>query len=104
VDKENGYLGVSYPSLIPVIIEAVKEQESEISKLRAEKDGEIALLNERNGDLEARVAQLEDLVARQIHGKKRASALGMLTPMLAAVCLIGMVVMGRGRNQMGGKR
>ncbi len=72
VDKEHGYLGVSYPSLIPLIIEAVKEQESEIRKLRAAKDGEIALLNERNADLELRLVQLEDLVAKLVHSKKGA--------------------------------
>ncbi|MBA4372958.1 MAG: hypothetical protein C0402_08845 [Thermodesulfovibrio sp.] len=35
MDPANGYLGVSYPSLIPVLIEAVKEQQAEIKELRA---------------------------------------------------------------------
>ena len=34
VDPKNGYLGVSYPSLVPVLIEAVKEQQREIEGLR----------------------------------------------------------------------
>ena len=34
IDKENGYLGVSYPSLIPVLIEAVKELKAENAALK----------------------------------------------------------------------
>ena len=83
VDKEHGYLGVSYPSLIPLIIEAVKEQESEIRELRAE------------------LSEMKESM-RKMTPSTRASALGMATPMLAAACLIGMVVMGRGRK--GGER
>ncbi|MFH1414107.1 MAG: tail fiber domain-containing protein [Candidatus Omnitrophota bacterium] len=36
VDEEEGYLGVSYVSLIPVLIEAVKEQQMEIENLKSE--------------------------------------------------------------------
>jgi len=34
VDPENGYLGVDYTSLVPVLIEAIKEQQRQIQALR----------------------------------------------------------------------
>lgn len=52
IDKEDGYLGVSYPSLIPVLIEAVKE-------LKAEKNAEIAALRLENAALLQRIEALE---------------------------------------------
>jgi hypothetical protein len=36
IDKENGYLGVSYTSLVPVLIEAVKELKAENDALKAD--------------------------------------------------------------------
>jgi len=36
VDSEKGYLGVDYTSLVPVLIEAVKEQQREIEGLKAQ--------------------------------------------------------------------
>jgi hypothetical protein len=35
VEPAKGYLGVSYPSIIPVLIEAIKEQQKQIDELRA---------------------------------------------------------------------
>lgn len=36
VDPENGYLGVSYPIMIPVLIEAIKEQQKQIEELKSQ--------------------------------------------------------------------
>lgn len=62
VDEENGYLGVSYIQLIPVMLEAMKEQqsiiekqESKINNLTAEvnkKDKSFLIINERLNQLE----------------------------------------------------
>ncbi|MFH1662202.1 MAG: tail fiber domain-containing protein [Candidatus Falkowbacteria bacterium] len=38
VDEENGYIGVSYPHLIPVLIEAIKEQQNQIKDLEEKVD------------------------------------------------------------------
>jgi cell division protein FtsB len=49
IDPENGYLGVSYTSLIPVLVEAIKEQQEQIDSLEAEnaaKDAELENLRE----------------------------------------------------------
>jgi hypothetical protein len=51
VDREKGYLGVSYPSLIPVLIEAVKEQQAT-----------IRILSEKVRDLEKEI-KLRDSMA-----------------------------------------
>jgi len=42
VDLEQGYLGVSYQSIIPVLIEAIKEQQNEIQGLKAQNELLIA--------------------------------------------------------------
>lgn len=51
VDPDNGYLGVAYPSVIPLLVEAIKEQQAVIEN----RDGRI-------GELEARLAALERAV------------------------------------------
>jgi hypothetical protein len=51
VDPENGYLGVAYPSVIPLLVEAIKEQDDAIS----EKNCKIE-------ELEARLTRLEALL------------------------------------------
>lgn len=52
VDPENGYLGVSYPSVIPLLVEAMKE-------LQAEKDAQFAAHAKEMNELRARVEALE---------------------------------------------
>jgi hypothetical protein len=60
IDPENGYLGVSYPSLIPVLIEAVKEQQQKIDSLQAENER----LKARLEKVEARLGCVETLNRR----------------------------------------
>ncbi|PJC23795.1 hypothetical protein CO058_01285, partial [candidate division WWE3 bacterium CG_4_9_14_0_2_um_filter_35_11] len=45
VDPENGYLGVSYPSLIPVLIEGIKEQQGQISLLSGQMSSFASVLS-----------------------------------------------------------
>jgi len=52
IDREGGYLGVSYPSLIPLLVEAIKEMESEFNARNACREQEI-------NDLRSRVEALE---------------------------------------------
>jgi uncharacterized protein (DUF3084 family) len=58
VDEENGYLGVSYIQLTPVLIEAIKEQQKIIEQLKKE----IAVRSKAAENLETRLAKLETLI------------------------------------------
>jgi hypothetical protein len=69
---ENGYKSVSYEKLTPVLIEAVKEQQSEIDsqnseimaqreKLNAQQD-EMTTLKAENEELKARIAIIESML------------------------------------------
>jgi hypothetical protein len=57
VDSKAGHLGVSDPSLTPLLIEAIKS-------LRAEKDAELATLREENDALRQRLEALEAAVTQ----------------------------------------
>ena len=48
VDPENGYLGVSYPSLIPLLIEGIKEQQGQISLLSGQMSSFASVLSVSN--------------------------------------------------------
>jgi hypothetical protein len=69
VYEENGQdaTAVDYAKLVPVLVEAVKEQQqlledkdAQIAALKQEKDTEIATLQEDNHKLEARMTTLEE--------------------------------------------
>ena len=51
----------------------------------------------------AELSEMKESI-RKTTTSTRASLLGMASPVLVMACLIGMVVMGRGRNQMRGGR
>jgi predicted nuclease with TOPRIM domain len=61
VDSENGYLGVSYIQLVPVLLEAIKDQQAEIQDLKDKLskydalEARIKSLENANSDLNSRV-------------------------------------------------
>ena len=57
VDPDTGHLGVSYPSLIPLIVEAIKE-------MQAEKDVQIAAQQKQIEELTERLGRMETMVDR----------------------------------------
>ena len=87
-------IGMDYSKMTPLLVEAV-------NALRAEKDSQIEAQQEQIAALRAELSEMKESI-RKMTPSTRASALGMATPVLAAACLIGMVVMGRGRK--GGAR
>ena len=56
VDTENGYLGVSYVQLVPVLVKAIQEQQEiiDIEKLK-------------NKNLEARIEKIERFIVKMSH-------------------------------------
>ena len=52
IDPENGYYGVNYNGILPVMLEAIKE-------LKTEKDAEIEFLKARNAEIMSRLEALE---------------------------------------------
>jgi len=64
-DPEHGYLGVSYPSIIPLLVEAVKETQSEIRDADgvalAAIQGLYELVQEKDCEMEELRSQIEDL-------------------------------------------
>ncbi len=72
VDPENGYLGVAYIQLIPVLLEATKEQQAiieaqkkEIETQKAELDSKTSTNAEEIEALKAQVQQLLQLIQQQ---------------------------------------
>lgn len=68
VDEDAGYLGVSYPSLVPLLVEAIKE----LDELRSQNEREISELTQRERvnsrrirALEERLEKLETLLIKQ---------------------------------------
>jgi len=64
VDPEAGYLGVSYPSLIPLLVEAIKEMETEFDARNVCQEQEIDSLRRENEELSKRVTAMEAAIAR----------------------------------------
>ena len=64
IDEE--YLGVSYIQLVPVLLEAVKEQQTEIETLKAENQRLTAQVStietQEYEDLKCRIAKLEAIL------------------------------------------
>lgn len=58
VDNEHGYLGVSYPSVVSLLVEAVKEQDNAI----AAKNCEIESLGSEISNLKSEIDELKSLV------------------------------------------
>ena len=85
--EENGIdaSGMDYSKWAPLLVEAV-------NALRAEKDLQIE-------ELQTRLAVLEESIGK-MGSPSRVSTLGMATPTLAALCLIGILVMGRSRGRV----
>lgn len=62
VDNEHGYLGVSYPSVVSLLVEAVKEiQSKKHCEFRKLSEANAALAKS-NSELEARLARIEQLL------------------------------------------
>jgi hypothetical protein len=101
VDVQNGYLGVSYPSLVSLLVEAVKEvqansddadgvalaaiqglyeilreKDCEIEELREQKDSQIKQLGSEISNLQSQLAELKGLVTSlaQDHYRDRQGA------------------------------
>jgi hypothetical protein len=71
VDPRTGHLGVSYPSLVPLLVEAVKEQQKVIHEqmttmdlFRVARDAEIAARDSEIAQLKTRLARLEKAILR----------------------------------------
>ena len=62
-----GYYRMAYSEVIPVLVEAVKEQQQTIEKVKLENDG----LRAGNAEAEARLAALETAVKRMAHHTRR---------------------------------
>ncbi|OJJ15444.1 hypothetical protein BKI52_39200 [marine bacterium AO1-C] len=62
IDQENGYLGVSYIQLVPVLLEAVKTQDAKIERIERENKSLKAKLKEME-ILKARLAKIEAILA-----------------------------------------
>jgi hypothetical protein len=60
----DGYLSVDYGRLTPMVVEAIKEQQTEVELLRAEKDCQLAARDLRIAELESRLEQLESMMKR----------------------------------------
>lgn len=58
VDSEKGYLGVAYPSVIPLLVEAIKEQDSAL----AVKNCKIESLDSEISNLKSEIDELKSLV------------------------------------------
>ncbi len=58
IDPENGYLGVAYPSVIPLLVEGIKEQDDAI----AEENCKIELLTSEVANLKSEIDELRLLV------------------------------------------
>ncbi|MBI4580896.1 MAG: tail fiber domain-containing protein [Planctomycetes bacterium] len=63
VDPKTGHLGVSYPSLIPLLVEATKELRRTIEQ----KDLEIAALRSEHAEMTARLERVEKLLTANPH-------------------------------------
>lgn len=59
VDPDTGYLGVSYPSLIPLLVEAIKEMQKQI--IASPKDRETERLRIEISNLKSEIAELKCL-------------------------------------------
>jgi len=71
VDPKKGYLGVSYPSLVPVLIEAVKTQQKEISQMEARYKVRLQELEARyQAEKERQAAETEALRRMVLEMKK----------------------------------
>jgi hypothetical protein len=64
VDPDKGHLGVSYNSLVPVLIEAVKELEKQNNSIKSKKDSEISELKAENEELITRLARIEKMMGQ----------------------------------------
>lgn len=64
VEENNGYKSMAYSELIPVAIQAIKEEHQRNTVMDREKDEEIARLKEQNTNLERRLKALEDKLSR----------------------------------------
>ena len=69
----NGYKTLTFRGFEALTVNAFrelhKEKDDEIASLRTESETKISMFNERNVDLEARMAQLEALVAKLAHSR-----------------------------------
>ena len=61
VDAEKGYLGVSYIQLIPVLLEAIKEQQVIIEQQKEENDKQTAELENQNYKIEKQNFEIKSL-------------------------------------------
>ena len=61
VDEENGYLGVSYVQLIPILLEAIKEQQEVIEELQAENENKDVRIDNLDARLQANTNLLQEL-------------------------------------------
>ncbi|HAS42692.1 MAG TPA: hypothetical protein DCS93_19585 [Microscillaceae bacterium] len=67
IDREKGYLGVSYIQLVPVLLEAVKAQEAKITQMEKENKALKAKLQEMES-LKTRLAKIEAIL--EVKAKK----------------------------------
>jgi hypothetical protein len=71
---EAGMMSLNYIGLAPVLIKAIQEQQATIRDHQAameRKDAEIAALKSQNANLDARVAGLEQMMARLLRHEER---------------------------------
>lgn len=64
VEENNGYKSMAYSELVPVAIQAIKEEHERNSLIDRQKDEEIAKLKEQNANLERRLKAIEEKLAR----------------------------------------
>ena len=62
VDKENGYLGVSYIQLVPVLIAAIKEQQVIIENLRKENAEQKSEISSLKTEFDTRLNKIEAIL------------------------------------------
>ncbi len=65
VQEDNGFLAVNYDGVVPVLVEAMKEQQAQIR----EKEAAIAALESQVNTLEARLAKIEQMLAQNPSGE-----------------------------------
>lgn len=64
VEENNGYKSMAYSELVPVAIQAIKEEHERNSLIDRQKDEEIAQLKAQNANLERRLKAIEEKLAR----------------------------------------
>lgn len=64
VEENNGYKSMAYSELVPVAIQAIKEEHERNALVDRQKDEEIAQLKVQNANLERRLKAIEEKLAR----------------------------------------